>query len=166
MNCLLGVFLGPDQPNLTPPPAALDFTTQAARDHLSLRPLLKQVFFIGDGRTSDGRVQEFIPPAGATRLFLGTMDEWSWNDNIGAFSVIVTETNASAPPSLTIQVATVELCWPSNPGIWYQVEYHSTLTTNAWAPLGGRILGTGSEICIVDSVRTSPRKFYRLVISP
>lgn len=166
MNCLLGLFLGPNEPNLTPVPSELDFRTQAARDYLSLRPDLKQVFFIGDGRTSDGRIQEVIPPAGATRLFLGTMDESTWLDNHGSFSVTVTETNASVPPTLKIQVADVEICWPSNPNVWYQVEYHSTLTTNAWVALGGRILGTGSDICIVDSVRTQARKFYRLSISP
>ena len=73
-NSLLGVFLGPDQPNLTAPPPATDFTSLASRDYLTLSPQLKQTFFIGDGLTRSGAVQSIVVPEGATRLFLGTMD--------------------------------------------------------------------------------------------
>jgi len=31
--------------------------------------------------------QTIIVPAGATRLYLGTMDGYSWNNNVGAFEV-------------------------------------------------------------------------------
>src|SRR5262245_15816615 len=81
LNSLVGVFLGVNQPDLGVPPAALDFTTGASRDFLSLSPLLQQPFFIGDGLTSGNAVQQFIAPAGATRLFLGTMDGNGWYNN-------------------------------------------------------------------------------------
>ena len=90
IDCLLGVFLGPDQPNLTPAPAALDFSTAASRDYTSLKPLLKQPFYIGSGLNSHGQVQRFVVPAGATRLYLATMDGFEWNNDGGAFNSTVT----------------------------------------------------------------------------
>ena len=87
LDALVGVFLGPDQPNLSAAPAALNFGTFESRDYLTLSPLLKQVFFIGDGLTSDGRRQQVIVPSGATRLFLGSMDGSGWYNNSGSFSV-------------------------------------------------------------------------------
>lgn len=98
IDALMGVFLGPDQPNLTPAPGALDFGTPASRDYLTLFPALKQVFFIGDGLTSGGVQQQVIVPAGATRLFLGPMDAVEWSNNVGSFTVQVSAV-IPEPPS-------------------------------------------------------------------
>jgi hypothetical protein len=95
INALLGVFLGPDEPDLAPPPATLDFNSTSTHDYLVLRPLVQQAFFIGDGHTRRGLVQQVIVPDGATRLFLGTADGCCWYDNRGSFRVRVTEV---APP--------------------------------------------------------------------
>jgi hypothetical protein len=89
INSLVGVFLGPKQPDRTSAPDPLDFRTPADRNYLTLSPGLKQVFFIGDGLTDSGQAQQVIVPAGATRLFLGTMDGCCWLDNLGSFTVIV-----------------------------------------------------------------------------
>jgi len=89
-NSVIGVFLGPGQPDLNTPPGALDFSTQASLDYLTLSPLLQQPFFIGDGLTSSGVLQQVIAPSGATRLFLGTMDSYQWGDNTGSFQVTIT----------------------------------------------------------------------------
>ena len=86
-DSLLGVFLAAEQPDLSPSPPPLDFTTESSRDYLLLAPALKQTFFIGDGITSAGKTQSVLVPAGATRLFLGTMDTWNWSDNTGSFQV-------------------------------------------------------------------------------
>jgi hypothetical protein len=94
-DSLLGVFLGPDQPNLTAAPAMLDFTTSASRNYLTLSPLLKQVFFIGDGLTDSAIRQSVVAPAGAARLYLGTMDIYEWSNNSGGFTVNVTPEPAS-----------------------------------------------------------------------
>jgi hypothetical protein len=91
-DALVGVFLGPQQPNLTAAPAGLDFSSSQSRDYLTLSPQLQQPFFIGDGFTSSGIAQEIIAPAGATRLFLGVMDGYQWANNEGQFIV-----TASAP---------------------------------------------------------------------
>jgi hypothetical protein len=91
IDALLGVFLGPAQPNLTAAPGSvLDFGTLALRDFASLSPLLKQPFFIGDGLRNDGLTRQgFIVPIGATRLFLGPMDGFDWNNNAGSLDVNV-----------------------------------------------------------------------------
>jgi hypothetical protein len=88
---LVGVFLGPNQPSLSSPPAALDFGTRDKMDYSILRPQLRQVFFIGDGRTATGAGQLVVVPVGATRLFLGVMDRNESANNTGAFSVAITE---------------------------------------------------------------------------
>lgn len=84
---LVGVFLGPEQPDISPAPGALDFSASANRDYLSITPFLKQVFFIGDGKTSANQVQMVVVPPGATRLYLCTMDKYEWKNNGGYFNV-------------------------------------------------------------------------------
>ena len=98
---LVGVFLGPNAPDESAVPPPLDFRNAADQDYLVLAPALKQPFFIGDGLTSSGAVQQVIAPAGATRLFLGVMDAYSWYDNEGAFTVHVTQ----AAPASKVRLA-------------------------------------------------------------
>ena len=88
IDAILGVFLGPDQPNATSAPNRRDYSTAAARDQASYDDIeLKQPFFIGDGETSGGTTQRFKVPTGATRLFLGSMDSYEWGNNMGSFSI-------------------------------------------------------------------------------
>ena len=61
-----------------------------------MSPLLQQTFYIGDGKTAGDVCQEFIAPAGATRLFLGIPDglafagpPGAYADNVGAYSIRV-----------------------------------------------------------------------------
>jgi len=71
---LVGVFLSNAVPS-SGAPAALDFSSGGfGTDFATLSPLLGQVFYIGDGKTSGGIFQTFTAPAGATRLFLGIPD--------------------------------------------------------------------------------------------
>jgi len=99
---LLGVFLGPGVPNPTAP-SLLDFSTAASTDFSALSPELQQVFFIGDGLQLDGLTSQiFIVPNGATRLFLGTMDGFDWNNNVGSLDVTV---NAVPEPATLSLVA-------------------------------------------------------------
>ncbi|HIK09123.1 MAG TPA: PEP-CTERM sorting domain-containing protein [Oscillatoriaceae cyanobacterium M33_DOE_052] len=93
---LVGVFLGSDSPQLTPIPKALDFDTTARRDYLILSPELKQVFFIGDGRTSAGADQKITVPTGASRFYLGMIDGvGAYYNNGGNFDVKVTGLSVS-----------------------------------------------------------------------
>jgi Flp pilus assembly protein TadG len=95
LNCLIGVFLDDNQPNWSATPAALDFSTSGSRNYTSLSPLLKQPFFIGDGVNSNGVDQMIVVPPGATRLYLGGMDAFEWNNNVGSFTVTVTGSNGA-----------------------------------------------------------------------
>lgn len=88
IDAVVGVFLDDDVPSGSPPPD-LDFSTESSRDFTSLSPQLKQVFFIGDGKTSSGAVQQFTVPQGATRLFIGKMDGYEWNNNLGVSTVTI-----------------------------------------------------------------------------
>ncbi len=101
-DSLIGVFLDSSLPSLSSPPSALDFSTPAERDFLALSPQLRQPFFIGDGQTSTSVVQRFVVPAGATRLFLGTMDAFGWFDNTGQFLVTVSAVPAPEPSSIAL----------------------------------------------------------------
>jgi hypothetical protein len=89
-NALIGVFLDASVPSGTGP-AGLDLS--AASDGFAmLSPLLRQVFFIGDGLTGtgSGAAQRFVVPAGATRLLLGDSDGVGGDfDNSGQFTVVV-----------------------------------------------------------------------------
>jgi hypothetical protein len=87
---MVGVFLDDRQPDSSPAPPALDFSTDISRDFATLSPLLKQPFFIGDGFRADGTTkQSFIVPAGATRLYVGIMDGFQWSNNSGTMSTTV-----------------------------------------------------------------------------
>ncbi len=79
---LVGVFLDANVP-AGMPPAGIDYSAAGALNRLSYGPIgLNQVFFVGDGRTTDqnfgqaqsGIVQMFAVPDAATRLYLGIAD--------------------------------------------------------------------------------------------
>jgi hypothetical protein len=69
-------------------------------------------------------------------------------------------------PEATIRVSQVEVWWGSLSDRTYQIQYRSDLTTNMWTNLGAPIQGTGSPICVYDSVSSEPRRFYRIVKLP
>ena len=93
---LAGVFLDNSIPDTGPAPATLDFSAGGIGiDFASISPLLRQVFYIGDG-VAGGSFQEFIAPAGATRLFLAIPDGFgfvgvpgAYDDNDGAYRVTI-----------------------------------------------------------------------------
>lgn len=101
---LVGVFLA-DQPTTTPP-ATLDFNGMTDFEQLS--PALQQVFFIGDGKNLEGKLQSFNVPQGAKRLFLGFADGNEqgqvgfYNDNVGflnvSYQVLGESTTVFQPP--------------------------------------------------------------------
>ena len=88
-NSLVGVFLTNSDPSNQPSPSAYDFSTQTARDYTALAPAIGQVFFIGSGKTSTGAIHLITVPVGGTRLFLGVMDAYQWNNNVGSVSVSI-----------------------------------------------------------------------------
>ncbi|MGB0658754.1 MAG: VPLPA-CTERM sorting domain-containing protein [Mangrovicoccus sp.] len=97
LNSLIGVFLNEDVPVAGDEATKLVFNTAASLNYSSISPLLNQAFFIGDGMTDGGFLQEIIVPDGAVRLFLGSMDGFNWNNNGGAFNVNITGTTVPLP---------------------------------------------------------------------
>lgn len=98
IDALIGVFIGPGTPGGTAP-SGLDFSSGGTQAQTTISPQLNQVFFIGDGLTGtgSGSVQQFIIPAGATRLYLGSSDGAGANyNNSGSFSVSVSDSGATA----------------------------------------------------------------------
>jgi hypothetical protein len=70
-------------------------------------------------------------------------------------------------PEASIRISEVEVCWTSVSNQNYQVQYRSTLTTNAWTNLGSPVAGTNSTTCITDKVALGqPQRFYRVVTVP
>lgn len=104
-----GVFLADGVPSGAAP-AALDFRNVdrggMGPNFSALSPLLNQVFFIGDGRTDLSQLQDFVAPAGATRLFLGSLDAWytatgcCWGDNTWDFTADVSVVPAPGAAAL------------------------------------------------------------------
>jgi len=68
-------------------------------------------------------------------------------------------------PLASLRVSEVELCWPSDLGTNYRVQYRSQLTTNQWMDLlGTNVIGTGAKICIPDRVPVNePQRFYQVL---
>jgi endoglucanase len=102
-GALVGLFLSNATP--TTPPPTIDFTGQ--HNLPSYSPLLGQVFFVGDGTTSGGGLEQYHVPAGATRLFLGMADASSYHgmpdayfDNSGTLSVAISATPSDPPVGL------------------------------------------------------------------
>ncbi len=89
IDSLVGVFLGDDRPDRTRAPKPLRLRS-ADRDGPIVSPDLKQVFFIGAGATKSRVSRRYMVPRDATRLFLGVMDGYEWNNNAGSFAVRVT----------------------------------------------------------------------------
>ena len=91
---LLGVFLDDQPPDRSKAPHRLDFGRIGLK-FTTLSPELKQLFFIGGGKTRDGTARRYLVPKGASRLFLGIMDGYQWNNNTGSFLVTVTVEGAA-----------------------------------------------------------------------
>jgi RHS repeat-associated protein len=106
-DALVGVFLGPNQPDGFTAPAPLDFSAagdvSGGIDYSTLSPQLQQVFFIGDGRTRFGDVQGIIVPPGAMRFYVGVMAAGATSGNYGSMAVVVQPYDvATAPPPFNL----------------------------------------------------------------
>ncbi len=67
--------------------------------------------------------------------------------------------------SLRMEGSPLRVCWRSQTGLTYQVQYRASLTTGTWTAFGSPILGDGNWQCVpVDGA--VPSRFYRMVISP
>ena len=72
-------------------------------------------------------------------------------------------------PATTIGVANVyiaravEIGWPSEAGLLYQVQWTDNLVTPAWLNLGGTVRGNGAIKTVCDPIGGIERRFYRVL---
>ena len=116
---LAGVFIS----DATPSGAGITATdyTGAAANQTTISPAANQVFRIGDGRTTGGTVQQFVPPSGATRLYLGFVDGTNgtafhgspgyYDDNTGALSATLSVTPTPPAGEAIAQIAGTDDVW-------------------------------------------------------
>lgn len=165
-NAVLGVFLGPDKPDRSDAPAALDFGPTQNRDYTVITPGLQQVFFIGAGKRSDGNLRHVLVPPGATRLFLGVMDTWAWNDNTGSFTVTVNSSQTDVSrPSTILKFGLYPGMWVNGtPGKTYVLQYSETLGNSAnWTTVTNAVLTVSPQFFLDMTLRHSEHGFYRAI---
>ncbi len=113
---LVGVFINDATYKFTAPsPLIVDLNAR------SVKPSTGQVFFIGDGKASDGTEQIFTAPGNVTHLYLGFADAHSfsgvpgyYNDNDGILQVTVKVSNSKGS-STTGTTATNNQSTPRQP---------------------------------------------------
>jgi prepilin-type processing-associated H-X9-DG protein len=66
---------------------------------------------------------------------------------------------------LSIEAFPLRVCWQSQTGQTYQVQFRPDLITNGWTDLGPPIAGDGSTLCVADDA-SNRRRFYRVVTLP
>ena len=160
---LIAVFVGEVEPT-NPAPAPLDFAI-IGTNYATLAPGLRQMFFIGDGLTANGMAQVIRVPTGASRLYLGFIDAYSYtdtpdgyDDNSGSFSVAVTPAlflgmeYSTGKPGISVFGPV---------GSTNRIEYTTALPASNWIPLTNIVL-TGIPTLLYDnSSAGDPARFYR-----
>ena len=162
---MVGVFLDDSEPQ-DPAPGALDFT-QIGHGFSSLAPQLRQVFFIGDGRTGTGSggTQQFVVPPTATRLYLGTPDSF-YGDNVGEFHATFAIATAIQPPPAIISFGftnqAFQLEVSALAGQSYVLQANTSLSVSNWISLSTNE-PVASPLYLSDTTATNfPSRFYRI----
>ncbi|HEX7541965.1 MAG TPA: LamG-like jellyroll fold domain-containing protein [Anaerolineales bacterium] len=110
---------------------------------------------------------DLYPNAG---FFVGRMDDVRiYNRTLAAEEVQALYSGNTYARNLLIQRAdpqSIQLCWDAQSNAVYQVEFLSSLSTNAWTSLRLPIPGNGAANCIMDSVLGPPTRFYRVRVLP
>ena len=83
---------------------------------------------------------------------------------IDNFSLSASERPPYNPVSLSAQATddNLVISWPTQSGQTYQVEYTDDLTSGAWLPLSGPLLGTGVPLLVTNSLAFSTQRFFRV----
>lgn len=96
---LVGVFIEAGDISALSAPGGMSYPDLASYQQASYSPGLRQVFFIGDGKTGtgSGSLQAFFVPDGAAYLVLGIADAFGFNgqagwydDNVGGYETSYT----------------------------------------------------------------------------
>ncbi len=168
-GALVGVFEPASAP-VGAAPASLNFTV-IGTTFTTLSPLLYQTFYIGDGLTGDGSgaVQQFVVPAGATRLFLGISDAPGFNGNPGAYSdnsgaftasFVVSSTGLKLLPP-QVSGTNFVLSFQSLNSQSYVIESTTNLSSGNW--ITNTLLTGDGTLKQIPIPMTNSAQFFRLV---
>ena len=84
-------------------------------------------------------------------------------DYVGTFTLVVGPRRPTQNIKIDLHVTEVTVCWESEAGSRYQVEYRSRGPEASWVPLGEPVDGTGAMVCAVDRIPLGePQRFYRV----
>jgi hypothetical protein len=87
-------------------------------------------------------------------------------DYVGTFTLVVGPQRPARNIHINIHVTEVTLCWESEAGVLYQLEYRSQGPVE-WLPLGEPVAGTNGTSCVVDRIPLGdPQRFYRVTALP
>jgi hypothetical protein len=90
----------------------------------------------------------------------------SWNDLPDYWPEVFGVVEVEPEARLAIEVASVALTWFAAANEVYQIQYRSSLTTNAWMDLGFPIVGSGAPLTVIDTAVHEPRRLYRVRLVP
>jgi subtilase family serine protease len=91
------------------------------------------------------------------------------NNNAGFFlldNVSVMPVPAAVFQAPALVNGSLQLTWPSLPGVSYQVQYTASLAQPNWINLGAVITATGNSTTVTETIGPDPQGFYRVVLSP
>ena len=94
----------------------------------------------------------------------------NFNYTLAPYSVTVF---AFVPASTPAQIGGISVSgtqfvfsYPTVSGQTYQLQYITDLSSGAWLPAGGPVLGTGAPVSATNSIGSSMQMFFRLSITP
>jgi hypothetical protein len=101
----------------------------------------------------------------------GTVLQLGFRDDpyyLGLDDISVTPVPVPAFKATTITSSTFNLSWATMTGLVYQVQYKTNLLQTNWINLGKLLVASTNSLTISDTnaIKTSPQRFYRLMLLP
>lgn len=159
-NCLIGVFLDGGSPAGKLAPEALNYGAELQRNYLETRPKLRQVFFIGDGTTSDGQLQYIVVPDKAERLYLGTWDSYGWRGNRGSFLAAISVFATNGGPLVDIALHAAVSVY-GTAGKRYHVEFRDSPSAAQWLEMTNFVLQVSPTVVFDPTPAMKRERVYR-----
>ena len=117
----------------------------------------------GRSRTSVGW-REFtfsVPGTGLDRLSFLSLTPGSAGPALDNVSLTLASEPINPVDGLSIERA-VQVCWPTESGRIYQVQWASSADTNVWTYLGPPVTGDDTTNCICDPIGSNAMRIYRV----
>lgn len=114
-------------------------------------------------------VTPLVQQAGLAEVHLMVED---WRDIGGVagdvyFDNIRLVAGKAREPRLQLHVTEITVCWDTETGYNYQLQYRSQRSPDAWLNVGLPVPGNGETNCLADQLPVGePRRFYRVIVVP